>query len=273
MASVRLTRQVSFSSGHRYWLPGLSEKENRALFGRWASRYNHGHNYLLEATVEGPVDPATGMVVNIKRIDDLLQAEVVDRFDGKSLNDEISELAGVVPCVENLLRFVWKRLSAPGALPATARLAALRLQETPEFYGEMTMDAITLTRVYEFAASHRLHAPGLSEKENLELYGKCNNPAGHGHNYLLEVTVSAKTDPRTGMSVDLNELDQSVSEQVVERYDHRNLSEDLPEFAGKPATSEVVAMEIFERLKGRVPGELIRIRLHETARNIFEVGA
>ena len=91
---MKLTRQVAFSSGHRYWLADLSEAENKALFGSWASPYNHGHNYVLEVTVSGRVDERHGMVVNIKDIDAVLKERVVSRYDQKSLNDEVPEFAG-----------------------------------------------------------------------------------------------------------------------------------------------------------------------------------
>jgi 6-pyruvoyltetrahydropterin/6-carboxytetrahydropterin synthase len=277
MAAVRLTRRVGFSSGHRYWIPALDEAENRARFGRWASPYNHGHNYALEVTVEGAVDPATGMVVNIKTVDDVLQDTVVAEFDGRSINDEIPAFHDRAPTVENLLAYLWERLESPGTLPGEVRLVRLRLEETPELYGEMEvrngMKTITLTRQYEFAASHRLHVPGLTPEQNVEMFGKCNNPAGHGHNYVLEVTVEGEPDPKTGMMAPLEEIDARVNELVVDRYDHRNLNEDLPEFRGRVTTTETVVQEIFDRLDGQLPAKLRRVRLLETARSIFEVAA
>jgi 6-pyruvoyltetrahydropterin/6-carboxytetrahydropterin synthase len=113
----------------------------------------------------------------------------------------------------------------------------------------------------------------LTDAENVELFGKCNNPAGHGHNYVLEVTVQGDPDARTGMMVDLEELDAQVNELVVDRYDHKNLNVDLPEFDGRPTTSEAVVAQIFDVLRDRLPARLVRVRLQETARNIFEVTA
>ena len=275
--TVRMTRRVAFSSGHRYWIPALTEAENRELFGRWASPYNHGHNYVLDVTVEGTVDPSTGMVVNIKWVDDVLQARIVAQFDGKSINDEVGPFHERASTLENLMRYIADDLAAPDILPGRVRLTALRLEEMPTLFGELNLDqeipSMTLTRVYEFAASHRLDSPFLSPEENLRLFGKCNNPAGHGHNYVLEVSVAGEPDERTGMMVDLGALDQTVHQEVVDRYDHKNLNVDIPEFQGRPTTSEIVAIEIFERLKDQVPGRLDRIRLFETARNAFEVRA
>lgn len=271
---IRLVRQVSFSSGHRYWLAELSETENRALFGRWASPYNHGHNYVLEASFEGSVDPATGMVVNIKDLDELMRDRVVSAYDQKSVNDEVDGFLDRSPTLENIAADIAGRLQRS---PETVRLAHIRLFETPELWVDLDLSEgdsrMTLTRTYEFAASHRLHVPALTPEQNLELFGKCNNPAGHGHNYVVEVTVAGEPDPRTGMLADLEALDAVVHERVVERYDHRHFNEDLPEFAGKVPTSEVILQAIWAALEGNLPARLVRIRLHETARSSFEMSA
>lgn len=267
--TISMSRRVAFSSGHRYWLNHLSEDENLRRFGENASRYSHGHNYVLEGKVSGKVDPVTGMIVNIKRIDDILQERIVNVYDKKSLNDEVEAFSQVAPCIENILLDCHRRLRD---LPSEVRLTELKLEEMPTLWGELLIESnmITLTQTFEFAASHRLNVPSLSHDENIELFGKCNNEAGHGHNYLLEVTVSGDPNPETGMIVDLGQLIEVVEERIVNRYDHKNLSEDIPEFSGKCATSEVVVQEIWNRLVGDVPGRLERVRLHETARNIFE---
>ena len=267
---VRMTRRVTFSSGHRYWFPHLSAGENRELFGPWASRYNHGHNFVLDLTVEGQIDPRTGMVVNIKRIDDVLRERIVGKFDQRSINDEIPEFEEQAPSLENLMVYI--RDDLKDNLPAECTFVGLRLEEMPTFFGELDTK-MTLTRSYEFAASHRLHSPSMTDQENIDLFGKCNNPAGHGHNYILEVTIEGVPDPRSGMMVDLEALDDVVNAEVVDRYDHKNLNEDLPEFASRPTTTEIVTQEIFNRLDGRIPARLCRVRLWETARNMFEVSA
>ncbi len=270
MRPITLTRRIAFSAGHRYWDPALDAEGNRQRFGRWASPYNHGHNYVLWVSAAGPVDPANGMVVNIKWIDDVLQERIVARCDQRSLNDEVPPFDTTPPTVENLLAWMARELQD---LPGGVQLTALKLEETPLLYGEWTPDMTSITRTYEFAASHRLHVPSLSPEENVRLFGKCNHPHGHGHNYVLEVTVSAPTDPVTGMSVSLDELDAVVDREIVNRYDHRNLDLDVEELQGGPTTSEIVVQAIFDRLAPAVPGKLVRVRLFETARNVFEVTA
>jgi len=270
---IRLTRRVGFSAGHRYWRDDRSEAQNRALFGRWVSLYNHGHNYVLDVSAEGAVDRSNGMVVNIKTIDDELRHEIVEKFEGKSINDEIEGFKTKTPTLENIVHHIRCSL---GDQVAGADLVGLRLEETPGFWVEIERKnnwKMTLTRTYEFSASHRLHAPHLPEEENERLFGKCGNPAGHGHNYVLEVTVSGKTDPETGMMADLMAVDAAVSQLVVDRYDHKNFNEDLPEFKGKITTTETVVQQIWDTLSGHLPAKLERVRLFETPKSSFEVSA
>lgn len=271
MRTVTLTRRVTFSAGHRYWREEASPEENRRLFGKWASPYHHGHNYVLYVSATGPVDPVHGMVVNIKRIDDVLKERVVGRLDQRSLTEEIPAFRERPASLENLLLFLARELRE---LPGGVRLTGLELHETETLYAAwQPEDIVTLTRIYEFAAAHRLHVPSLSPEENLALFGKCNHPHGHGHNYVLEVTVEGDPDPVTGMLCDLEALDRVVEEEILERYDHRNLDVDVPELQGKNTTSEMVALAIFDRLRDKLPAKLARIRLFETARNVFEVRA
>ena len=127
-----------------------------------------------------------------------------------------------------------------------------------------------LTRRYRFSASHRLHSDGFSAEENRTVYGKCNNPHGHGHNYTLAVTVSGPVDDRTGMVCNLVDLDTFVEREVLSRYHLENLNM-LQEFARNVPTTENLCVEIFEILQRGFPhAHLERIRLEETMMNSFE---
>jgi len=127
-----------------------------------------------------------------------------------------------------------------------------------------------LTRRYRFSASHRLHNESMSPEENLATYGKCNNPYGHGHNYIVEVTVSGQVEPSTGMVCNLVDLDGFVEEQIVNRYDHMNLNT-VDEFQKLVPTTENLCVEIFHRLqKGFRPANVERVRIEETMMNSFE---
>ena len=129
---------------------------------------------------------------------------------------------------------------------------------------------IELGRRYKFAASHRLHSERLSAEENSWVYGKCNNPYGHGHNYVVEISVSGPVDPATGMIANLADLDGFVERQVIEVFDHRSLNEEVAAFREKVPTTENVCIEIYERLKHFPKAKLERVRIEETANNSFE---
>lgn len=129
---------------------------------------------------------------------------------------------------------------------------------------------IELGRRYRFAASHRLHSAQLSEEENCRVFGKCNNPYGHGHNYVVEVRFSGDVDPATGMIVNLVDLDAFVERQVLEEFDHRSLNEDVAAFREKVPTTENLCIEIFRRLKDFPGAKLERVRIQETGNNSFE---
>lgn len=124
---------------------------------------------------------------------------------------------------------------------------------------------VYLTRKVEFAASHFYYDPELSPEENQRLFGKCANQNGHGHNYLLEVTVRGTPDARTGMVLDLKELKHLLEREVMEVMDHRFLNHEVPAFAARMPTTENIAVEIWRMLDGKLPsGRLHRVRLYET---------
>jgi len=127
-----------------------------------------------------------------------------------------------------------------------------------------------LTRRYLFSASHRLHSDRMSDEENRVTFGKCNNPYGHGHNYVLEVTVSGPVDERTGMVCNLVDLDGFVEREVLSRYHLENLNR-LDEFAKNVPTTENLCMSIYEILRhGFLLAHLERVRIEETMLNSFE---
>jgi 6-pyruvoyltetrahydropterin/6-carboxytetrahydropterin synthase len=125
-------------------------------------------------------------------------------------------------------------------------------------------------RRYTISASHRLHADALSAEENRAVYGKCNNPHGHGHNYVLEVLVAGAVHPETGMVVNMAALDEVVRNRVIERFDHANLNLD-PLFVNRVPTTENLSRAVFGLLKDAMPsGKLERVRVEETENNFFE---
>ncbi len=127
MPTVRLTKRVQFSAGHRLFNPELSDEENGRLYGKCASPGGHGHNYRLDVTLEGELDPRTGMVVNFAELEETIRREVLDRFDHKNLNTEVDAMRGLVPTAENIAVAIWKCLD-PNVAPG--RLVEVRVAET-----------------------------------------------------------------------------------------------------------------------------------------------
>jgi 6-pyruvoyltetrahydropterin/6-carboxytetrahydropterin synthase len=127
-----------------------------------------------------------------------------------------------------------------------------------------------LSRRYLFSASHRLHSEAMSPKENQAMYGKCNNPYGHGHNYIVELTVSGQVDEKTGMVCNLADFDSFIEREVLARFDHENLNT-LQEFAQEVPTTENLCIQIYEIVHRGFPhAHLERVRLEETMMNSFE---
>ena len=129
---------------------------------------------------------------------------------------------------------------------------------------------LQLWRRYRFSASHRLHSAQLGEEENRLVYGKCNNPYGHGHNYVVEVAVSGPVDQGTGMIANLTDLDAFVESEVIEPFDHKYLNEEVMEFRENVPTAENICIEIFNRLRRFRRAKLERVRVEETGSNSFE---
>ncbi|KAM4716041.1 6-pyruvoyl tetrahydrobiopterin synthase [Anableps anableps] len=126
-----------------------------------------------------------------------------------------------------------------------------------------------ITRVQSFSACHRLHSLHLSDEDNKEVYGKCNNPYGHGHNYKVEVTVRGKIDPVTGMVMNLTDLKRCIEEVIMIPLDHKNLDKDVPYFANVVSTTENLAVYIWDNMVKALPASLLyEIRIHETDKNI-----
>ena len=213
---------------------------------------------VLWFTYESSHLDESGMVVNVTEIKNALRNE---------LGRQPSEIRNA----KTLLDWAWEVMRDKFehcrlrrlALDIHESLGITRNSEEPEM--------IQITTKYELAASHRLWNHKWDEQRNRQMFGKCSNPAGHGHNYLLEVTVSGKPDAETGQVASPEDIDRIVREQVIERFDHKNLNEDTHEFAERMPTVENMAQVFWERLAGRFSNaQLARIKLWETSRTYAE---
>lgn len=269
--TMYLRRRAGFSAGFRCPPPG---------------EMGRGHDYLCELTVGGEIAPDTGMVVNIKDVDAVLKAQVVGPLGGKLLDAEVPDLLDAPPTPENLVRLIWDRCRP--ALPPQSALARVTLWAAPTLRAELSafyapdiltpheVPMLTVTRTYDFSASHRLHSRALSDGENAEIFGKCNWENGHGHNYEIEVTLAGDADPRTGQVWGLDRLDRIVDEEVLKPYDHKHLNYDAADFRDLNPTSENLTRVVWDNLARRLADEdmgrarLYRVAVRETARNYFE---
>ena len=186
---IELTRRATFSASHYYWNEDWPAEKNEQVFGRCANRNGHGHNYTLEVTVAGEPDPVTGFVVDLKWLKDVMEREVLTAYDHRHLNLEVPEFAKKIPTTENIAIAAWKRLE-----PEIAEAGGAHLQPGSDLRDAGDLCGVSrrgmrayFGRRYTLSASHRLHTDALSREENRAAYGKCNNPHGHGHNYVVEV--------------------------------------------------------------------------------------
>ncbi len=264
---VQLMRKVDFSSAHFYRISSWSEEQNQRVFGLCSNPYGHGHDYRLEVTISGELDMKSGIVVNITDVNQVVKGLIEKEFDGKFLNWEHPYFETVVPTTENIVNYIWKTLEDQFT---PHRLKKLRLWENPFLYSEKEAGSlIQFTRKYHFCSAHRLHSEQLSDEENREIFGKCNNPYGHGHNYYLDVSVQGEIDPVTGMVMNMAELDEIVHREVISKLDHKHLNLEVPELKELNPTSEVVAMVIYNMLSPHLP-KLHKVGLWETEKNYFE---
>ncbi|MDA0866306.1 MAG: 6-carboxytetrahydropterin synthase [Cyanobacteria bacterium] len=264
-----INRRAEFSASHRYWLPELSETENKAQFGLCAQAPGHGHNYVLYVSMVGQLDQY-GMVLNLSDVKQFIKREVTQQLDFAYLNQVWPEFQVTLPTTEHIAQAIWQRL-APH-LP----LVSVQLFEHPQLWAEYTGNGMEayLTISTHFSAAHRLALNSLSYEENVEIYGKCARPHGHGHNYHLEVTVKGEVDARTGMIADLGDLQKAIDEWVVEPFDHTFLNKDIPYFAEVVPTAENIAVHIRDLLRepiAQTGATLHKVKLIESPNNSAEV--
>jgi 6-pyruvoyltetrahydropterin/6-carboxytetrahydropterin synthase len=251
-----------FSAARRTSSPHLSAEENARLFG--AATSIHGHNYRARLTFRAECfNPAE--VVTLVPFDEIdaciraLRAELDHRF----LNEEVLGLQGRPMTTESLALYIFERVS--GMMP----LNRVRLHERRDLFAESWGEGLIFLGLQAgFYAAHRLHAMQLSNAENRALYGKCNNPHGHGHGYLAEATVGGDYDARSGTLYDLSALANAVA-GALQAWNDRHLDLETEDFRHAPSTGENIVRALWPRIDSRVGHQLVRLRLWETANNRF----
>jgi len=261
---IELTREVRFGVH-----PEPPETSSQNGFAGNPPLAGLGVFLTLRATVRGPVDPRTGMLVNIKQIDTQVRAVAVPR-----IRSYVHDSGTTVRSGGDLLPALLSELAAH--LPQV-ELVALELGLSPYLSLRITAKEPTMVQMaerFEFSAAHRLHAAALSEAENEDIFGRCNNPNGHGHNYELEVTLSGPADPKTGLVMPVPALQKIVNSRVIDIFDHKHLNVDCVEFAALNPTVENIARVIFDKLSGAIkaPAKLLHVRVWETPKTVAQYG-
>ena len=254
---VRLRRAV------RFWIGGREPMPNHGGFGGLPAPSGLVASFELEVEVLGRPDPTTGYLIGIQHLDAAVRESVVPRFDAAFRTGASDPIQLVLEAAAMLS----DRLAVP--------LSALTLRLTPfheiEWIAASETDSLThapaalLRQRFEFAASHRLHCRDLDDEANRAIFGKCNNPHGHGHNYKVETCVETPIGTRPGVS--MQAIEAVVGREVIDRFDHRHLNLDCEEFRTLNPSVEHIAAVSFEHLRGPIAelgGTLRSVTVWET---------
>lgn len=259
---MRLMREIRFSLGPE-------SPESRPMGNSWSGVPGSDAlvpHVILRAIVTGPVDPRTGYLCNITVIDRLLRDHAIQWLRRESAGPTRGG------CVAGALRHLWPVVEPHTPRPAS--LVTLTLCVTPHLSftvnrGDPHM--VSMTYAFEFSAAHRLYCEDMSAEENQRTFGPCTNPNGHGHNYVVSITLTGDPDPRTGTIIDLGACERIVNAAVIDRFDHKHLNMDCPEFSTLNPSVENITRVVYDKLDGAfAPATLTRVRVYETPKTYAE---
>lgn len=244
----RLTRQVRFAINDRP--DGQLQGRPTNSYGGYPSLTGGGRFFAVDVTVAGELEPQSQYLMNIKAIDEGVRAEL-------PFVEERVRRDGVPPWL--LARFLFDVLSARWQVGV--RVEAVTLWATPFLSWGMRAEEVPMTRLsqkFEFSASHRLHNPALSDEQNRQTFGKCNNPSGHGHNYEVQVTLAGEADDN-GLLIGVPAFERIVGETVIDLFDHKHLNTEVPQFRSVIPSVENIARVIYELLDPKLTRDGTRL--------------
>lgn len=258
---LELSRTVRFClSGEAQEL--ASPRDN--TFSAWPAMRGLGRYYEIAVTCVGEADAQTGYFINIKEIDQAVRDHALPLLIQHTRDNQAAAQVPMGQLMHELLACVNP--------PLNDTVSSLSLVLTP--FVQITaksndMQHVILRQQYEFAAAHRLHVPSMSDADNRQTFGKCNNPAGHGHNYRVEVAARCPIDQH-GHTIDAASLDAVVNAQVIDQLDHKHLNTDVPQFADLNPSVEHIVKVIWQMLDGKLPGgaSLDEVRVWETGKTV-----
>lgn len=259
---VRLTREVRFG----IHLDGSTSEDGKNGFAGRPALSGLGVFLSLRVTVQGELDATSGYLLNITEIDREVRKRVVPALRDVVANaDAPSAEALVLRCAE-LLRDAWTPVAVVEIeLCLSPFLSSAWSASEPQM--------VRLSQKFEFSAAHRLNSSELSLEENVATFGKCNNPHGHGHNYEVQVTVAGVPDAKTGLLINVAELEKIVEQHVIEPYDHKHLNIEVPDFFTVNPSVENIARAIYHRLApalDRTAAKLAKVTVWETPKTWAE---
>jgi 6-pyruvoyltetrahydropterin/6-carboxytetrahydropterin synthase len=251
-----------FSAARRTISPRLSSAENEKLFG--ISTGEHGHNYRARLTLRTDANSGQSGGVKHEKISALIRS-LRTQLDHRNLNRDVDALCGRPVTTESLSRFLLE--SGMDRVP----LVRVRLHERDDFFAEAWSDReVFLGTRQVFSAAHRLHVPSFSDAQNTELFGKCNNPRGHGHRYVTEATISGEYEERSGTVANFDELRHSL-DQAIAPWRDKHLDLETEEFRERPSTGENIVRALWPKIDNALQQRLVRLRLWETDNNRFSL--
>jgi 6-pyruvoyltetrahydropterin/6-carboxytetrahydropterin synthase len=249
-----------FSAARKTMSPYLNKEENARLFGTGTSI--HGHNYRARLTFRAENLSREIPLVPYDAVHSCLNALHAE-LDHRYLNEDAVGLKDRPITTESLARYIYERVKA------TMPLHRVRLHERDDFFSEIwSDDSVFLGMRMPFNAAHRLYAVVLSDAENAALYGKCNNPLGHGHRYLTETMVGGEYDRRSGTLKNFVAFRKAI-EESLKPWQDRHLDLETDDFRDVPSTGENIVRALWPKIDSRVNQQLVRLRLWETANNRF----
>jgi 6-pyruvoyltetrahydropterin/6-carboxytetrahydropterin synthase len=249
-----------FSAARQTMSPHLSAAENERLFGTAATL--HGHNYRARLTFRQEKFSPGGPLVQFREINACIESLRYE-LDHRHLNVDVAALKNRPITTENLANYIQERVTK--LLP----VHRVRLHERPDFFAESWSDRnVFLGMQMPFSAAHRLHVRAFSDEKNVALFGKCDNPRGHGHRYVTEATVGGKYDERSGTLYDFVAL-QNALKDSLESWQDRHLDLETEDFRETPSTGENIVRALWPKIDNRLSQQLVRLRLWETPNNRF----
>ncbi len=266
---LELSRTIRFclnTEANNTWADE-SRTPRHNTYAAWPPPAGLPRYYELKVTCRGAADPTTGYFINIKQIDTAARGQVLPLFWEAAKQEQHGQPASTASLLLESIRRLQPALNDT--------VASLELRLTPfttltiRTQPDDTMPYVLLKQRYEFSAAHRLHVPSLSDEENQRTFGKCNNPAGHGHNYVVEVAVRCPVDEH-GHALSVGALDRAVDEAVIEKLDHTNLNVDVDAFADRNPSVEHIAETVWHMLADHIPSpaELDELSVWETGKTV-----